>query len=113
MRHVEVVERMKLTTLPKASKETGFPYAELLKLAKAKQIATVKPEGRRSWLIDIDDVLAHIQALKSGSVDGSESEIERPQVAMSQQSLHAPISRINSLKYEWMQKFTGKRRACS
>jgi hypothetical protein len=104
---------VRLTTLPKAAKETGFPYAELLKLTKSGRIPVLAIENRRSSLIDIDDLYAFIESAKSGAKDGTKDEEEPLQTAPNKKSRERSTVPNSSVKYQWMQKFTRKRKACS
>lgn len=104
---------MRPLTIPKAAKESGLPYSTLLRLVNGKHVRSIELPGRRSKLVDLDDVLQYLEAVKSGgTVSGTEVEKEASQTAPNKGSRKTSRVAVPGDKYSWMDDFTAKGKPC-
>ncbi len=61
----------RLLKVAESSEARGIPYGTLLRLIHSGQLPAVKLPGRRSYLIDPDDLDELIEASKTGTVAGT------------------------------------------
>lgn len=98
----------RLLTLPKAAKETGMPYGELLRLANAGILPAFKLPARRSWLIDLADLYAYLDTLKPATAPVTEDETVLSQttenVAPQKRGQRGKINGAPDGKYQWMRR---------
>lgn len=97
-----------LLTVPQAADESGIPYQTLLRLIREKQLPAVEIPGRRSKLVDMDDVHRFIDERKTGSFPGAINHVEHTQVALNEQSQKNQKTGSKAAKYDWMHEYTRK-----
>lgn len=102
-----------MLTIPKAAKKFGFPYQTLLRLVNENEIVSLDIPGRRTKMLDPDDVQAFIDRSKSGSIRGSEAKKQPSQVAPNQESQKASRKRQISRKSNLDYVFARGRKSCS
>ncbi len=61
----------RLLKVAETSEARGIPYGTLLRLIHSGELPAVKLPGRRSYLIDPDDLDELIEASKTGTVAGT------------------------------------------
>jgi excisionase family DNA binding protein len=99
---------VKVVSVPQAAEATGIPYQTLLRLIHEEHLPAVSLPGRRSYLVDVEDLKALVERSKSGSIDGSEREVQPAQVALNKESRNGRKSRRKSGNPNWRKEFRRK-----
>jgi len=90
----------------------GIAYAEMLRLMHSGSLPFIQLPGRRSYLIDMADLDALIDASKSGTVPGTEAQAKPVKVvenvAPKRRCRKPKTETVKAAPYQWMQQYARK-----